>query len=71
MHGNRKVSDERLLQQIESASGPFATATELSEQLSITRQAITDRLHALEQTGQVKSKRCGSGIGWWVVDNGP
>lgn len=63
-----EVPDDTIIEAILRADEPFATAEELSEQLSLSRQAVNQRLRQLKAEGFLERKQCGSGYGWWVVE---
>lgn len=64
----QKVTDAKLIRRIKEAPDPFVTASELSEQLPLSRQQINGRLRDLEEQGIADRKKCGSGQGWWIIN---
>lgn len=64
--GNREISDSDIVQQFQDADEPFVGASELAEQLGMSRQAMNYRLRQLLDDGVVDRKKVGSGYGWWL-----
>jgi len=66
-----KVSEREFLSEIVQHPDPIVTATELSDRLPITPQAVNGRLNRLEQDGYVNSKEAGSAARvWWLTQTG-
>ncbi|WP_136591474.1 HTH domain-containing protein [Salinigranum halophilum] len=66
---NKMVSESNILQVFESSSHPVLTATEISQELSVSRRTVLRRLHELEANGLVHSKEVGGrAIVWWKSD---
>lgn len=60
------VTDEEILGVFLNSSDPVLTATEVADELSMSRRAIFDRLRDLEDQGKLKSKKVGArGAIWW------
>ncbi len=64
------ISDERLLFEIMLVRGPAAFASEIEEQVPLSRQRISKRLGQLEDAGLVVSKKAAGRRLWWVTDAG-
>jgi|GEM_PF-507560 DNA-binding MarR family transcriptional regulator len=64
------IPDERLLFEIMLVRGPAAFASEIEEQISLSRQRITKRLNDLEDEDLAVSKRAAGRRLWWVTDSG-
>ena len=60
------VSDDQILDVFRKTSEPVLTATEVANELSMSRRAIFDRLRNLENEGTLKSKKVTArGTVWW------
>lgn len=64
------ISDERLIFEIILTRGPAAFASEIEENIELSRQRITKRLSGLEDDGLVVSKKASGRRLWWVTDSG-
>jgi len=64
-----KVSDEEIINCIREADEPFVTAKEIAGAVSLSRQAVNQRLNDLHSSGVVDKKSTGSGVGWWVAES--
>jgi predicted ArsR family transcriptional regulator len=67
-HGNVKVTDDELIQAIQQVEEPVASASELAEQVGLTRTAVNERLKELLDEDRVEKKDVGRGYVWWVSD---
>ncbi|WP_092664187.1 winged helix-turn-helix domain-containing protein [Halorientalis persicus] len=63
-----KVSDEEIMNHIREVNDPFVTAKEVAEAVSLSRQAVNNRLNNLHDRNLVDKKSTGSGVGWWVTE---
>ena len=68
-HGNRKVSDEQLIEEFRDTDEPYLTASELADRLSMTRQGVHSRLMDLYKQGTIERKKTGRTVGWWLSTN--
>lgn len=60
------VSDEEILEALETPESPVATVGDVEGDLSIGGDAIRYRLQKLEERGVVKSKKVGArAVVWW------
>ncbi len=69
--GGRKprVSDEDLLDVFQSTFDPVLSTAEVADAVPIKRRGTLNRLQALEEDGEIESKRIGGrNTGWWLVD---
>jgi predicted ArsR family transcriptional regulator len=65
-----RVSDEEILSVFSQSPDPVLTATEVAEKLPLTRRGIYDRLTALEEQGELESKKVGGRTTvWWFPGN--
>jgi len=64
------TSDERLLIEILLTRGPAAFASEIEEEVPLSRQRISKRLGDLESDGLVVSKKAAGRRLWWATDAG-
>lgn len=65
-HGNRKITDEKLLNIFEDSEDPYLTASEIADELSVTRQAVHNRLQDLHERDVIDRKKTGRTVGWWA-----
>ncbi|MFC7010002.1 hypothetical protein [Halalkalicoccus salilacus] len=64
------VDDTDILEAIDQAPGPVATAAELADILPIGRRAIRERLLDLEERDKVARKTVGArSVVWWLIRN--
>lgn len=62
------VSEQDILIAFDTADAPFLTASELADELSISRQAANYRLKRMRKDGIVDRKKTGSrAAGWWAT----
>jgi len=66
MPRSKEVSDETLVGMLQDANDPVLTTKEISEQVSITRQAVANRLVDLESQGSVERKKPNRDAFYWV-----
>ncbi|MBO4249477.1 hypothetical protein IL252_16845 [Halomicrobium sp. IBSBa] len=66
--GKRKVTDSEILSAFRSIEGPFAAASEIAAYFDHTRQWAHKRLTQLHEQGDVKRKKTGQSVVWWVED---
>ncbi len=64
------ISDERLLIEVLLTPGPAAFASEIEEQVPLSRQRISKRLGDLEDGGFLVSKKASGRRLWWVTESG-
>ncbi len=63
-----KVTEQDILKVFDAAADPFLTATEIADQLPISRQAVHHRLETMREKGTVDKKKTGArGAGWWAT----
>ena len=61
------VSDEQILELFSESPDPVLTATEIADQVDMSRRYVLDRLKDLEEDGQINSKKVGSrSTVWWL-----
>lgn len=61
------VTEQDILKEFDRIDAPFLTASELAEQLEISRQAANYRLKQMRDNGLVNSKKAGArSVGWWA-----
>jgi len=62
------VPDDVLLEQMEEATGPIATAPDIASEVDLSLDAVRERLKRLEERGEVKSKDVGArAVVWWQL----
>jgi predicted ArsR family transcriptional regulator len=60
------VTLERVLTVLRDADDPVLTAKEVGERLGCTSEAARQRLHELQERGDVESKQVGArAVVWW------
>jgi len=63
----RKISEQDILKLFDDANEPFMTASEIAEQLPVSRQAVNYRLGQMNEKDLVGKKKTGaSSVGWWA-----
>lgn len=65
-----KESDGDILRAIESVDEPFATTSEVADNLDIKKEGTLKRLHDLSDRGLVGSRQIGGPYVWWITDKG-
>jgi len=62
-----EVSEQDILLVFDSTDEPFMTASEVADELPITRDAVLRRLKGMEEKGLVGHKKAGArAVGWWA-----
>lgn len=62
-----KISEQDILKVFDSAGEPFLTASEIADQLPVSRQAVNYRLDSMLEKGVVGKKKTGArSVGWWA-----
>jgi len=63
------VSDSELKQIIDTAGErwgrPFVTASDVAEEVGMTRQGVHRRLENLHEAGELRKYKPGRGVIWW------
>lgn len=63
----RKTSEQDILKVFDAAADPFLTASEIADQLPVSRQAVNYRLGNMHEKGIVGKKKTGArSVGWWA-----
>ena len=63
-----KVTEQDILKVFDATDDPFLTASEIAEQLPVSRQAVHHRLEQMREKGLVDKKKTGArGAGWWAT----
>jgi len=61
------VSDEQILELFGESVDPVLTASEIADQVDLTRRNVLNRLKDLESEGSLKSKKVGGrSTVWWL-----
>lgn len=61
-----KISEQDILKAFDVTDDPFLTATEIADQLPVSRQAVNYRLEKMFEKGKVDKKKTGArSVGWW------
>lgn len=64
-----EVGDNGILALLDREDPPVATATEIADEVGMTRQAVTRRLKRLHDDGIVGRKEVGArAVVWWLAD---
>jgi predicted ArsR family transcriptional regulator len=67
----KRVSDAEILREIKLASGPVATAPELSDRLHMQNSGVNKRLDDLVAAGLVRQREVGaSAVVYWLSEDG-
>lgn len=67
MSQREKISEQDILKVFDAADEPFLTATEIANELPVSRQAVNYRLDQMHENGLVGRKKTGSrAVGWWA-----
>ena len=62
-----KVTEQDILKVFDATDDPFLTASEIANQLPVSRQAVHHRLEQMCEKALVdKKKTCARGAGWWA-----
>jgi len=62
-----EVSEQDILLVFDSTEEPFMTASEIADELPITRDTVLRRLKRMEEKGLVGHKKAGArAVGWWA-----
>ena len=78
VHGNvppqpgppRDVTDEDILRAVRAIYGPAVNASEIADELDVSRQLIDRRLRAMCDRGLVNTRMIGRVRVWWLDDEG-
>ncbi len=62
------VTPERVLEILRQSDDPVMTAKEIGEELGCTSEAARQRLHGLEERGDVESKQVGARAVVWYLN---
>lgn len=62
------VSDGELLTVLRESTDPVMFTGEISEELSIGRDAVRERLRKLEEQNIICGKQRGNNIVWWISE---
>ncbi|MYL16167.1 HTH domain-containing protein [Halorubrum terrestre] len=61
------VSDEQILSLFRESTDPVLTASEIADQVDLTRRNVLNRLKDLESNGHLRSKKVGGrSTVWWL-----
>ena len=62
------ITSERVLEVLQEDDDPVLTAKEVGERLGCSSEAARQRLHELQERGEVTSKQVGArAVVWWVL----
>ena len=62
-----KISEQDILKVFDAADEPFMTASEIADELPVSRQAVNYRLDTMLEKGLVGKKKTGArSVGWWA-----
>lgn len=62
-----KISEQDILKIFDNADEPFLTASEIADELPVSRQAINYRLDQMREKDLVGKKKTGArAVGWWA-----
>lgn len=64
------VTPERVLEVLRESNDPVLTAKEVGDELGCTSEAARQRLHELEERGDIESKKVGArAVVWYPVES--
>ncbi|RLM83846.1 ArsR family transcriptional regulator [Halobellus sp. Atlit-38R] len=66
----RQVNDSDILRVFALSPDPVLVASEVAEEIDMTRQGAFNRLQKLEEEGFVKSAMKSSARVWWITPEG-
>jgi len=66
----RQTTDTQILEAIALSPHPVVVASELAEDLNMTRQGVHSRLTELEEEGYIESAMKAASRVWWLTDDG-
>jgi predicted transcriptional regulator len=66
----RKVADSDILRVFALSPDPVLVASEVAEEVDMTRQGVFNRLQELEERGFVGSAMKSSARVWWITPEG-
>lgn len=62
-----KISEQDILKVFDAANEPFLTASEIANEMPVSRQAVNYRLETMHKKGSVGRKKTGArSVGWWA-----
>lgn len=62
-----KITEQDILKIFDAAEEPFLTASEIADELPVSRQAVNYRLEQMREKDLVGKKKTGaSAVGWWA-----
>ena len=62
------ITPERVFEVLQASDDPVLTAKEVGEQLGCTSEAARQRLHELQDRGDIESKQVGArAVVWWAI----
>jgi predicted ArsR family transcriptional regulator len=66
----RRSTSDQIVQVLRENDDAFMTASEISDKIGKTRQAVRYQLDNLHDEGRVERKQAGSrAVGWWLTDS--
>lgn len=64
-----KVSDEELLNSLENGERPFSTVTTVTDQVSLSRERVRQRLNRLHEQEQIQREQISDSVVlYWVLE---
>jgi predicted transcriptional regulator len=64
---DKKTSEQDILKVFDATDEAFLTASEIAEELPVSRQAVNYRLKQMHEKGLVERKKAGAhAVGWWA-----
>ncbi|WP_432764870.1 MarR family transcriptional regulator [Halobaculum limi] len=66
----RETTDDQILRAIALSPHPVVVASELGDELDMSRQGVFVRLQDLETEGLVRSAKKASARVWWLTEEG-
>jgi len=67
---DREVTDKEILEQLRKHYSPAMNASEIADEVDVSRQTVDKRLRNLEDDGLVNTRMVGRVRVWWLSDSG-
>lgn len=65
MPRTKDIDDDEILSLFDEHEAPYMTASELADEVGMSRQGMHNRLLELADEGLLERKKTGRTVGWW------
>ena len=65
MKREKEIDDDQIMALFDESNAPYMTASELADEVGMSRQGMHKRLIDLAEAGRLKRKKSGRTVGWW------